>query len=878
MGCCFASRSKAETLIMELKQKKEEIYEFELKLSLYDGNIREMQKPSDMNALESEHHLSLQNLARASSLFPSINLNIEANISSIDWVYPIAKPYIISKLKITELESKIIKQLENLGNRLKHIESHKNHVNNSTIETMTRIIQQAELADLKLELDEIKKQQIELSSFQGGSLHDLLRRIEQRCSISKQLEIIQSKIESAQYLQDIDNIVSNAEDMNEELAELVDKMKNIEETCQSLKAKLQDVSKDEVLPLDEKIEDLDKVIKNTATEIKARKSFRSTWNNKIEEISRLSIRLNYCNTEIDLLELKNSDIKKQLEISAQAAKVINRMMKKVDTRNKTLNELENQKEKLIQENQKISEESQHDKDERALQMEKSLTDVASISSQLNKNLEESLKRKNSKLRSQVALRLFHSLKECLEHWLWRWKLTKYYKSFDSTIIPRLIDMETIDQEFYKLADDFIAEENELILNSENVLSKCMDFQGVKSLDSLKLFKFLEEIMDKKYEMDVKDISEGMLPIPVPDFVYRFTNGIFGIQKSAERHISRILLSLKELSEQGHNYASFFCSLFQVFTAAPAYYLFSIFLTRARYDFQSIIYKYEKKAAGYGNRGKSMKSKEYLEKGGLASLSDVVDLVTSIFENNKTLGMLAFQMIKPQTITSEEFITFLICQKVARMNHSIESIFLAIDKDASETIDLGELASFTRTSMDVWISDLDLNACFKHLVEPGTNSIHHDVFCETFSANFFTKANDSERYLVSKVNFLQMLTDLYRSEFRKQAASIFSILDYYPDNIGKQEFLDLVQRLDQSFAKDAERLFVENMQVNGKIKPFELVGLVMRLGIGNWKNNPFSVFEIIRGLSERDSYSFRRSFLCYSSSDISMISPESPEII
>jgi hypothetical protein len=68
-------------------------------------------------------------------------------------------------------------------------------------------------------------------------------------------------------------------------------------------------------------------------------------------------------------------------------------------------------------------------------------------------------------------------------------------------------------------------------------------------------------------------------------------------------------------------------------------------------------------------------------------------------------------------------------------------------------------------------------------------------------------------------------------------------------------------------KDAERLFVENMQVDGKIKQFELIGLVMRLGIGNWKNNPFSVFEIIRGLRERDSYSFRRSFLCYSSSDI-----------
>jgi hypothetical protein len=879
MGCCFASKAKAETLIIELKNKTEELYKAETKLATYDGNIRDMQKASDMKLLESEHQLSLENLERTSRLFPVKNLNISENISDIHWEYPVSRPYITNKLKIAELQTLVIKRLADLNHQLKKIDNHKNHVNNSAIETIRGILEQKEFDELKPELEEIRKEQIELSSFRGGSLHNLLCRIERRCAISKKLEMIQSKIESAQYSQDLDNIVTNAEEMNEELAELGDKIKATEESSSLLKALLENVPKNEIQPLDEKLEDLEKIINNTLIDIKSRKSYKSVHANKLEEIARLQIRLNYCKTEIDLLQMKKSEISKDFEIFSQIFKVSSRISKKVEARKKTRDELLKQLEKLKGDNEKALEDSLHEKDERTLQMDKNLTDVASISNEIDKNLKESMRRKKEKMKVQIALRLFHSLRESLEHWVWKWKIMKYARSLNSSIIPKSFDFDALDQEYFKAAEDFMNEEKEIMLNNDNPLLKCTDFTGIKPMESLKLFKYLEEIMDRKYEMDIKDISEGLNPTSYPEFVYKFTLLTFGIQKSAERHITRILLSLKQHSEKNHLYSKFFCDLFQVFTSDPTSYEFSIFLTRTRYDFQSIIYKYEKK--DFGSKPlKSPRNKqaEYLEKGGHSSLSDVVDLIVCIFENNKSLGITALQMIKPETISSQEFVTFLICQKVARMDQSIENLFLAIDKDSSKTIDLNELASFTRASMDLWVNDSDLETCFQHLVTPGTNSIHHDAFIRTFSTDFFTQANDNERYLVSKESFLKVLTDLHRSEYKKQVASMIAILEYYPENLNKSEFSDLIAKLDPSFAKDSERLFVDIMQVDGKVKNFEFISLVMRKGIGNWKNNPFAVFNLIQGLRERNGFSFRKSFVCYSSNDISRISLDTSDLV
>lgn len=880
MGCCFSSKAKAELLIRDLKHETDMLHCAESELISFNGNIRDVQKPEDMKKLEIEYDLSLSNLKKISSLFPNLVLALDKSLPKIEFCLPIARVYTENKLKISELLKKLIIELDFLTKKLKSIESHKNHINNSTIETLELLLTQESFTSLKSELQEVKLKQIELSSYRGGSLHSLLCRIESRCKISKELELIQAKIESEQYLQNLENIVCDSEDLNEELAELVDKKKNNEEMCRVLQEKMQEKHKNEVEPANEKLADLEKIIRNTQSEIKCRKSIKASKTNKVEEIARMNVRLSYSESEIHLLSMKFSELTKEFEVFSQISKATNRVSKKVNTREMNLKELMNQLHKLNNEKDAGFEVNGLEKDERTIQLEKSLKEVTKAFTEIDKNLEVAKERRKVSLQRQIALRFFQSFKEQIEYWLWKWKTNKIYRSIDSSIQQQSYYLDGLDEEDFKAADQFIATQKEIILNSDHCLMKFTDFQGVKPLDVNKLFKFLEEMMDKKYEIDLKDINDGMLPMSFPDFVYNFIIGIFGIQKSAERHICRILLTLKNLAAEKSQYAKFFCQLFQVFSPDPIFYDFSIFLTRTRYDFQSIIYKLEKKVLSQGQKiFKISKNKplEILLKGGLASLSDAVDLLICIFEQNKALGMLALQKIKPSKISLEEFIAFLICQKVARMNMSIESIFFNIDKDSSYTIDLKELTTFIRTSMDLWISESDLEACFMNLVKPGTKEISHDVFVSTFSMDFFTRANENEKYLVSKVEFLTVLLDIYSLEYRKEAAWIFALMSFYPEAVSRGEFNEIIVRIDSSFAGQVDSLYFDVTQVNGKVKRFDLVELILKKGIGNWKRNAFSMNEVINGLRERNDTSFRRSFMCYSSSDVSRFSLDNSEI-
>lgn len=880
MGCCLSSKGKAELLIRQLKQETDVLRCVKDELIELDGNIRDVQKPEDMKKLELEYNQSISNVKRIAALFPHSYITLDQSLLDLEFSLPIARNYISNKLKISEVLKNLIIELDNVSKELKSIDANKNHISNSTIEALELLIKQESFTNLVSELQKVKQDQIELSNFRGGSLHNLLRRIESRCKISKCLETIQGKVESEQYIQNIENIVSNSEDLNEELADLVDKKKNNEELVLALRAKLQEKYKNEAEPIENKLAELEKKITNTQIEIKSRKSIKALKANKSEEIARLNVRYNYSESEINLLNLKYSELCKEFEVFSQISKAVSRTAKKVNTREINLKELMDELEKLKKEENAGFGVHEIDKDERTVQLDENINEVESVFSEIDKNIANTAIKRKASLQKHVILRLLQSIKESLEICLWKWKSQKFYRSIDNSITQHSYYLDNLDEEDFKAADKFISAQKEIIMNSDHCLMKFIDFQGIKPLETDKLFRFLEELMDKKYEVDLKDMNEGFLPMSFPDFVYNMILRIFGIQKSAERHISRVLMSLNQLYEENNQYAVFFCELFQVFTPDPIFYDFGIFLTRSRYDFQTIICNQEKKMLNQGQKTmKSIKKKQSdsLIRGGMASLSDTADLISCIFENNKALGVIALQKIKPASITLEEFITFLICQKVARLNISIENIFLTIDKDGSNTIDLKELTVFTRTSMDLWISESNLEACFLHLVKPGTKEIPKEVFVNTFSKDFFARANENEKYLVSKVEFMRMLVDIYNAEYRKEVAWVCALMSYYPEFVSKSEFTEIVIRIDSSFASQVETLYLDVTQMNGKVKKFDVICLILKKGIGNWKNSPFSMHEFINDLHERIDSSFKKSFMNYSGIDASGLSFDNSEI-
>ena len=235
---------------------------------------------------------------------------------------------------------------------------------------------------------------------------------------------------------------------------------------------------------------------------------------------------------------------------------------------------------------------------------------------------------------------------------------------------------------------FIAEEKANIMHNNIILNDYLHQVNTKPLDKKQLFKFLEELMDKKFEMDSKDLKEQVKPMSMPEFLINYSFNLFGIEKSSEKNISKVIFSLTELYKSNDQYSKIYCSLFQILSD-PVPYEVSIFLTKTRCDFQSIIYKYEKLLLSHGKKPRTSHNPfygDYIENGGFASLGDTIDLMLSIFSCDKYFGKLALQKIKPNNITLEEYVSFQICQKIVRIGKSSESIFAIIDKDSSETID------------------------------------------------------------------------------------------------------------------------------------------------------------------------------------------------
>ena len=72
-------------------------------------------------------------------------------------------------------------------------------------------------------------------------------------------------------------------------------------------------------------------------------------------------------------------------------------------------------------------------------------------------------------------------------------------------------------------------------------------------------------------------------------------------------------------------------------------------------------------------------------GGLAFVSDVIELVYSMFSGDRESGTHALEIMKPENISQEDFVCFKICHKMAKLGNTPEMIFNLLDKDGGGTI-------------------------------------------------------------------------------------------------------------------------------------------------------------------------------------------------
>ena len=862
MGCLCSTRLRDE-LLVKLQENRQKINELEEYTTLLNGSIKSTDQFSDASLIKQEKKASLEIIMQASEMFSHFSYKEPRS----DNFTP--QDYITHRLNKTEFLKKVCKELASLVAKLADIDVKNSRVINSTIESFDEIIFQGKYEQLSPHLELLKTQQIALSSNRGGELEKLIERIGQRCTINKEMEIIQAKIEAQQYLEYLDGIVIDSEEFTEELIVLSDKKANTEKVLSTLQAKIDEKQQESDRIRNIKIQSEENK-KELEDQIKVLKLAQQKLNEDILEAGHLTNSIKEIEDLIGKLKEEIGELHRIRDEIYQDSKARSRITSKIELNKEYIEELMEKISECEEErkNNYLDILKNDEKEEQIKELEVNISEFESFSTTLSKTVNQNMKDSHNKLKLQVALRLFYSLKEGIEKNFWRWRQNTSNRNVDSNILQRSSYLDSIDAEDFKCADTFIEQEKQDLLDNFNILTRFIDPTNTKQLDRQKLFRFLEELMDKKYETDTKDLKECIIPMGMPEFLYNNFSNTSGIQKNADKYIAQILSTLKSLSEENNIYGNLYCSLFQIHNNDPMSFELAIFLTRARYDFQTLIYKHDRLLLAHGKKNSlAQKSHDYIESGGFASLSDAIDLVVSIFESDRNLGMMALQLLKPDALAMEEFVIFQICQKIARMEKSIESIFSIVDKDSSNSIDRRELVIFTRVSMDVWINESDLDQCFAKLVKPGTSEISREMFIATFNLNSFQEATLTEKYLVRKDRFLNVLFELYKIHHRRKCALIFAMLNLYPSSIGKQDFSEILLFYDKEIADKVDEYYNEATGFGGKVNQPAMVALILRYGIGDVNRGVFAVHELYTELEDRASKTLSKSMACSRSSDI-----------
>lgn len=353
-------------------------------------------------------------------------------------------------------------------------------------------------------------------------------------------------------------------------------------------------------------------------------------------------------------------------------------------------------------------------------------------------------------------------------------------------LPEL-DVEDEDEDYIALeaASDRDFERAERLLRSEtmdvmehNILLESMKKteSSDKLLTNLNLFKFLEELMDRKLEVDKADLAARRKPRTMTEFLMEHLTRQFGIKSLALKFLGQLMPSLLALVKEEHKHAVLYARILQVFHPRPIPFQLALVIVRIRPEFHKLVEKCTKeREARDSKRGMKREEKtaaksgiqaamDLLATGGEAFVADAMMFLYDFFDNDKESGELALQLLRPHNVSLAEFVLFKICHKMAKMGLTEEALFSLIDLDGGGTIDKEEFVEGVRSSLDLWITRDHVVEVFNTLTE-GQAEMTREAFLSRCNFTWYQVAVKSDEFLISKCDFMEMIINVY--DFRQK---------------------------------------------------------------------------------------------------------------
>ncbi|OMJ80965.1 hypothetical protein SteCoe_18673 [Stentor coeruleus] len=859
MGC-VVSRGTAETVLGQLSQKKQRINELESMLSKpVSIEMKYLNKTSDDIDLTQELRMSVYNFKTLSSNFPvdstkcnSIIAKLTASINN----FTSDHEYVTLKLEESDYEKKIVEHFVNLVDTMKELDKDLAQKINNKSQSLGKILTTGQHTALLADLDKIKAQQIQMSSFRGGNFDSIAMRITTRLDLDKDLEVIQTKLEAKQHFDSLNMEDTESQELKNEITLLRNQKNDLERAWDMVRINTKSKAA-EIAQFREQVEKIRPVhddIEAQVLEMRARKEDFDTSMTQIQELNML------------ITEINQNIIEKNLELQAkiQENHMKNKDYKESEELRGVINEKIQEKADFEAKIAKLEDDTlaeavypgYNDDMDKLSKINSYLDDLSTQSLEKSEKIAEQERLHISKLQSMIISRLKYSLNNYIDTYFskWKWIVEKDKAQdignvTDISNISDMPDMESLNLDDIKFARQSIEEESKELIENNEIIKNIKE-TNEKPMSVVNLFKFLEELMDKKYETDLKDIKEGRMPRTMTEFIQEHLLRVFGIAKIANRQLASIVPALKELHQQKDHYGILYCRLFQIFDPHPINLHMAIFITKARYQFGIIKEKYEKTAKPSGGGRNTRDLTREAKSGGFAFATDVIDLITTMFENHKALGVKTLSLLRPDNLSLEEYVAFMICQKIIRIGKTVESVFNLIDKDGSKTIDKKELFMFARNAVDLWVDEGDMNKCFSSLVTPGTDEIPKDVFISRFSIKTFQDLTRNQNYVVSKSKFLRSLVKIYKYVHKSDLASMNSILGGYPNELSKQDFAALLNEINPEMVKYSDKYFSEGANSNTFITHQAFLKVISKNGLGAFKKSPFAIADLYKGLEEK----------------------------
>ncbi|CAG9320877.1 unnamed protein product [Blepharisma stoltei] len=376
------------------------------------------------------------------------------------------------------------------------------------------------------------------------------------------------------------------------------------------------------------------------------------------------------------------------------------------------------------------------------------------------------------------------------------------------------DDNKVNQAGVKAALDMLSEEQKATI-SENPLMIYYEAhrgRGEKPMSIQNVFRFFEEMLDKKYEADCADLEAKRAPRTMPDYMMDHLIRVYGLKKIAHKALCQIIPTLEELNKKRHSLGILFSRLIQVIHHDPIPYQLALFLTKARIEFNKLVTNALKDMKTRNIEAKAGKS----DNDGAAFLIDVMNLIYNLFDTDRGSRGKAISLLKPERFTSEQFMVFRICHKIIRMGETAENVFAGFDVDRKDNeISRDQLIEGMRKELELAMPEDEATILFNVLDPKNTGKISRDTFLQKIDIKSHYENCKSLNLTIKKSKFWMVLIDVYKTVQIKDAAFLMSWFNSQgKTHLNFDEFKNYVLLLDPDlFPEEIQSYYDDGLRLN-----------------------------------------------------------------